>query len=260
MSAHLTSPRRALACGALALTLVLSAAACSDDDDGRIVADVLEDDGLPTQPAAAETTTTLPQVCEPETPAEVSAEDKPVIEAPGGEDPTELGIEDLTEGEGRAVEAGDSVEVQYSGVLFADGTEFDTSWDDLMTLPVTVGTGQVIPGFDEGLVGMKPGGRRQLTIPADQAYGEAGSGENIPPNSALIFVIDLVQVCYPDPEAAATEGEGEGDESTTTAAEGEAPDTETTAPPAEGEGAGDESTTTAAEAEGGDDTTTTAAG
>ncbi len=242
MSALLTSPRRALACGALALTLVLTAAACSDDDDGRVVADVLEDDGLPTQPAAAETTTTLPQVCEPETAIEVSADDKPVVEAPGGDAPTELGIEDLTDGEGRAVEAGDSVQVQYSGVLFADGTEFDTSWDDLTPLPVTVGIGQVIAGFDEGLVGMKPGGRRQLTIPSDQAYGEAGSGENIPPDSALIFVIDLVQVCYPDPEAATTTTGAEGDESTTTAAE-EAGESTTTV--AEGD-AGEESTTTTA--------------
>jgi peptidylprolyl isomerase len=252
MSAHPRprAPRRLIASGALALTLVLVAGACSDGDDGNVVADVLEDDELPTQPPPTETTTTVPQICEPETLAEVSADDKPVIEVPEGEAPEDLVIETLTEGEGREVADGDSVQVQYSGALLSDGTEFDTSWDDLTPLPVTVGAQSVIPGFDEGLVGMKVGERRMLTIPADQAYGEEGSGESIPPNSDLIFVIDLVQICFPDPDAATTTTAAEGgDESTTTAAEGE--DTTTTA--AEG---GDETTTTAAE---GDETTTTTA-
>lgn len=250
MSAHRSprAPRRLIARGALALSLVLVVGACSDEDEGNVVADVLEDDELPTQPAAPESTTTLPQVCEPETPVEVTAEDKPVIEAPEGEAPEDLVIETLTEGEGREVANGDSVQVQYSGALFADGTEFDTSWDDLSPLPVTVGQGGVIAGFDEGLIGMKVGERRMLTIPSEQAYGAEGSPPAIPADADLIFVIDLVQVCYPDPDAPA-EGEGEGEETTTTAAEGEG-DTTTTA--AEGEGdaegdAGDDTTTTAAE-------------
>ncbi len=256
MSAHRSprAPRRLFASGALALTLVLVAAGCSDSTDGEVVTDVLEDDELPTQPAAPESTTTLPQVCEPETPTEVTAEDKP--EAPAEtEAPEELVIETITEGEGREVAANDSIQVQYSGYLVSDLSEFDTSWDDLQPLPVTVGTGGVIPGFDEGLLGMKLGERRKIVIPSAEAYGEAGQGEAIPPNSDLIFIIDLVQVCYPDPDAAPAEGEGEGDETTTTAAaEGEGEEPTTTV--AEGEG-GDDTTTTAAE--GGDDTTTTAA-
>lgn len=251
MSAHLIPSRRLVACGALALTLVLTSAACSDDDEGRVVADVLDDDGLATQPASVDptdTTEAAAQTCEPETPMEVTAEDEPEVTSEGGEDPTELGIEDLTEGEGHEVVNGDSVQLQYTGVLFSDGTEFDTSWDDLMPLPVTVGTGGVIEGFDAGIVGMRPGGRRQLTIPAEQAYGDQAQGEDIPANSALIFVIDLVQVCFPDPEAATSTTLAEG-ETTVPPAEGG----ETTVPPAEG----DETTTTAVPAEG-DDTTTTA--
>ncbi len=252
MSAHRSprAPRRLIARGALALTLVLVVGGCSDDTDGEVVADVLEDDALPTQPAAPESTTTVPQICEPETPVEVTAEDKP--EAPGEtEAPEELVTETITEGEGREVADGDSVQVQYSGFLVADGTEFDTSWDDLQPLPVTVGTGGVIPGFDEGLVGMKVGERRQLTIPSDQAYGPDGSGEQIPPDSDLIFIIDLVQVCFPDPDAPAEGEEPEGEDgSTTTVAEGEEGSTTTVAEGDEG------STTTAAE---GAETTTTVA-
>lgn len=264
MSAHRSprAPRRLLASGALALTLVLVVAGCSSEDDGQVVADVLEDDSLPTQPAAPESTTTVPQICEPEAPTEVTEEDKPVVEVPEGEAPEDLVVETLVEGEGREVADGDQVQVQYTGVLLADGTEFDTSWDDLAPLPVTVGTGGVIAGFDEGLVGMKVGERRMLTIPSDQAYGADGSPPAIPADADLIFVIDLVQVCFPDPDAPTedegdAEGEGEGDETTTTAAaEGEGDETTTTAAP-EGEGEGDETTTTAA-AEG-DETTTTAA-
>jgi peptidylprolyl isomerase len=231
------SLRRLVASGALALTLAFVAGACSSEDDGKVVADVLEDNELPTQPEVTESTTTLPQTCEPETPTEVSADDKPVVEVPEGEAPEDLVVETLTEGEGREAADGDSVQVQYTGVLLSDGTEFDTSWDDLTPLPVTVGAGGVIDGFDEGLVGMKVGERRMLTIPAEQAYGDSGSGELIPPNADLVFVLDMVQICYPDADAAPAEGE---DGSTTTVAEG-----------------GDESTTTVAEGEG--ETTTTAA-
>ncbi|HEX7135069.1 MAG TPA: FKBP-type peptidyl-prolyl cis-trans isomerase [Iamia sp.] len=254
MSAHPRSraPRRLIASGALALTLVLVAGACSDGDDGNVVADVLEDDELPTQPPPTESTTTVPQTCEPETPMEVNAEDKPVVEVPEGEPPTDVVIETLREGEGRGTENGDTIQVQYTGVVMADGSEFDTTWDDLTALPATVGAEGLIEGFDEGLLGMKVGERRMVTIPSDQAYGEEGSGETIPPNSDLIFVIDMVQICYPDPDATTTTvAEGEGEETTTTAAEGEGDATTTTA------AEGDETTTTAA-AEG-DETTTTAA-
>lgn len=262
MSAHRSprAPRRLIACGALALTLVLVAGACSDEDEGDVVADVLEDDELPTQPATPESTTTVPQICEPETPTEVTAEDKP--EAPGETAvPEELVIDTITEGEGREVAAGDSIQIQYSGFLVSDRSEFDTSWDDLTPLPVTVGTGGVIPGFDQGLVGMKVGERRQLTIPAADAYGEQEQ-EGIPANSDLIFIIDLVQVCYPDPDAPTTTTTApEGDGSTTTVAEGET----TTTAAAEGEttttaaAEGDGTTTTAPAPAEGDETTTTAA-
>lgn len=247
MSAH-PSPRRLVAAGALALTLVLAAGACSSDDGDNVVSDVQDDDSLPTQPAAPESTTTVPQTCET-APEEVTAEDKPEIQVPEGEPPTELQVEDLREGEGHEVAAGDTVQVQYSGVAYSTGTEFDTSWDDLQPFPVTVGQGGVIAGWDEGLVGMKAGGQRQLIIPPDLAYGESGQGEDIGPDETLIFVIDAVEVCFPD-EAATTTTAAEGDTSTTAAEGG---DTSTTAA-AEG---GDTSTTAA---EGGDTSTTAAEG
>ena len=120
---------------------------------------------------------------------------KPEVEAPQGDPPTELVVEDLTEGEGREVEAGDRVGVQYVGVDFETGQEFDTSWrgdEPGQPFELAVGAGEVIPGWDEGLEGMKLGGRRRLVIPPDLAYGPQGQPPDIGPNATLVFVIDLV--------------------------------------------------------------------
>ena len=109
--------------------------------------------------------------------------------------PTELVITDLTEGTGAAAVTGDTVVVHYVGVRSADGTEFDNSYDRGTPFPVTLGGGQVIKGWDEGLVGIKGGGRRQLDIPADLAYGDKPpSTDVIQPGDALSFVIDVVTI------------------------------------------------------------------
>ena len=105
---------------------------------------------------------------------------------------TQLKIEDETIGTGSAVKSGDSVEVNYVGTLL-NGTKFDSSYDRNQTFSFTVGAGQVIQGWDQGLVGMQVGGKRKLTIPADLAYGSTGQGQ-IPPNSPLIFEIELVSI------------------------------------------------------------------
>ena len=121
---------------------------------------------------------------------------KPVPPLPDG-DVTELGIDDLVEGDGDPVAAGDEVAVQYVGVLAADGEQFDASWDrGGAPFEFEVGAGGVIQGWDAGLVGMRPGGRRVLTIPAAQAYGAAERG-GIPANSDLVFVVDLISVSKP---------------------------------------------------------------
>lgn len=115
--------------------------------------------------------------------------DKPEVAIPA-ELPTELVVTDLVEGTGTAAAAGDLVVVDYVGVRSADGTEFDNSYDRGQPFPVTLGAGGVIKGWDEGLVGIQAGGRRQLDIPAELAYGDAGAGDVIQPGDALTFVIE----------------------------------------------------------------------
>jgi peptidylprolyl isomerase len=124
--------------------------------------------------------------------------EKPTIEVPeGAEPPSELIIEDLKEGDGAEATAGSTISVNYSGVLFKDGTEFDNSWDRGEPISFPIGQGQVIPGWDQGFEGMKVGGRRVLTIPAELAYGPNGSPPVIGPNEALVFVVDLEDVSSP---------------------------------------------------------------
>ena len=147
--------------------------------------------------------TTVPPVTTPitTTPSEDAAPqptfetpDKPEVEIPA-ELPTELQITTLVEGEGDEAAAGDTVTVHYVGVLSADGTEFDTSYQDGRTpFPVVLGAGGVIQGWEDGLVGVRAGERRQLDIPAELAYGENGSGPIIQPGDALTFVIDVLAV------------------------------------------------------------------
>ncbi|MEN9505765.1 MAG: hypothetical protein RI958_1691 [Actinomycetota bacterium] len=118
---------------------------------------------------------------------------KPEVDLPD-ELPTELVITDLTEGEGAEAAAGDTVIVNYVGVRSEDGTEFDNSYDRGEPFPVTLGAGQVIQGWDQGLLGARQGGRRQLDIPADLAYGDNPQGEIIQAGDALTFVVDVVAV------------------------------------------------------------------
>jgi cyclophilin family peptidyl-prolyl cis-trans isomerase len=119
--------------------------------------------------------------------------EKPTVEIPV-EEPTELVITTLAEGTGDAAAVGDSLSINYVGVLSADGTEFDNSYDRGEPIPVTLGTGGVIPGWDQGLVGIKTGERRQLDIPAYLAYGNQSRGDIITACSALTFVVEAVSV------------------------------------------------------------------
>ncbi|NGO10108.1 FKBP-type peptidyl-prolyl cis-trans isomerase [Streptomyces sp. HC44] len=121
--------------------------------------------------------------------------DKPEVDFPGGEPPADLEIKEIWEGEGPVAKAGDFVKVHYVGVAFSTGEEFDASWNRGMPLEFQLGVGQVISGWDQGVQGMKVGGRRQLTIPSHLAYGDRGAGGGrIAPGEALIFVCDLVAV------------------------------------------------------------------
>jgi FKBP-type peptidyl-prolyl cis-trans isomerase len=139
-------------------------------------------DATPASDASTVTTTTV-----------VGALPKPQVKIPATT-PTKLVVTDLTEGTGAAAADGDTVVVHYIGVRSADGTEFDNNFDSGAPLSVSLGAGQVIKGWDQGLVGVKPGGRRQLDIPADLAYGDSPQGDIIQKGDALTFVIDVVTV------------------------------------------------------------------
>lgn len=119
---------------------------------------------------------------------------KPKVKSPNGAPPKQLVVNDLEEGTGVAAKGGDVVKVNYVGVNFKSGKEFDSSWSRGEPIAFPLGENVVIPGWERGLEGMKVGGRRELIIPPDLGYGSAGSPPTIPPNETLIFVIDLEAV------------------------------------------------------------------
>ncbi|OMH26289.1 peptidylprolyl isomerase [Tersicoccus phoenicis] len=119
---------------------------------------------------------------------------RPEIEFPDHAAPADLVVQDLIVGDGPEATAGSTVSAHYVGVAFSTGEEFDASWNRGAPLDFRLGVGQVIAGWDEGIAGMKVGGRRRLEIPAVKAYGDSGAGAAIAPGEALIFVVDLVGV------------------------------------------------------------------
>jgi peptidylprolyl isomerase len=119
---------------------------------------------------------------------------RPDIEPPEGDIPFDLVLDDLVAGDGEEATAGKKVTVHYVGVSFLTGEEFDASWNRSQPFEFKLGKGQVIPGWDQGVAGMKVGGRRRLTIPSALAYGARGAGGVIKPNEPLVFVVDLLAV------------------------------------------------------------------
>jgi peptidylprolyl isomerase len=125
--------------------------------------------------------------------ATADLETKPEVTVPDAP-ATELVSEDVVEGDGAEAKEGDEIEVEYVGVAQSTGEEFDSSWERDEPFSFPLGGGQVIPGWDEGLVGMKEGGRRLLVIPGDLAYGPTGQPPDIGPDETLVFAVDLVEV------------------------------------------------------------------
>ena len=119
---------------------------------------------------------------------------KPQIERPDGEPPADLVVEDIVVGEGPQAQHGNDVTVHYVGVSFGSGAEFDASWNRGQPFRFPLGGGRVIQGWDDGVVGMKVGGRRKLVIPPHLAYGDRGAGGAIKPGETLVFVVDLIGV------------------------------------------------------------------
>ena len=165
-------------------TAVLLLAACGDSGG--------EDTAAAPEPAA--TCPDAPTPVEPPAGATTDLKTKPTITVPKAPAPTALQVSDIVVGDGKVACSGKNVEMQYVGVTYADGKQFDASWDRGEPFPFSLGGGQVIGGWDQGIVGMKVGGRRQLVIPPDLGYGEQGAPPDIPPGATLVFVVDLVDV------------------------------------------------------------------
>jgi peptidylprolyl isomerase len=142
-------------------------------------------------PSTTPTATTPATTSTPSVPPQLAK--KPVVVVPKGTAPTHLVTNDLITGTGAAASTGKTITVNYVGVLYKNGTEFDSSWSRHTTFSTPLSTGSVIAGWVKGIVGMKVGGRRELIIPASLAYGKSGTN-GIPPNSPLIFVVDLLAV------------------------------------------------------------------
>jgi peptidylprolyl isomerase len=160
----------------IALCAVLAFAGCGGSDDSSTSS------SESTGSAAAETAS--------ESPAEKT---KPKVTVPTGAPPKKLEVKELEEGSGAEAKSGNKVTVQYVGVNYKNGKEFDSSWSRSEPFSFTLGAGEVIPGWDQGVEGMKVGGRRELIIPPELAYGEAGAPPAIAPNETLVFVIDLLE-------------------------------------------------------------------
>ncbi len=157
------------------LVLVLALAGCGGDgDDGETAA------------------TATPKATA--TPDNTDVTKKPKVTVPDELPPDELQIKDIVKGKGPAARNGDKVSMNYVGLTWSTSVEFDSSWERGEPYTLTLGKGDVIKGWDEGIVGMRQGGRRELTIPAEMAYGAQGSPPNIGPNEALRFIIDLVKL------------------------------------------------------------------
>ncbi|HEX8207407.1 MAG TPA: FKBP-type peptidyl-prolyl cis-trans isomerase [Solirubrobacteraceae bacterium] len=174
--------RHAILAALLAAVLSIGLAACGDDDDGG---------GGESSGTNASTEQSAP---EPVGDVGTDVNKKPELGKPSGGPPEKLEKEDIVVGKGKAAKPGDELTVDYVGVTFTYGDQFDASWDNGSPFTFKLGQGQVIQGWDEGVKGMKVGGRRKLTIPAELAYGEQGSPPAIPPNEPLVFVIDLRKI------------------------------------------------------------------
>ena len=195
----LTSTTAAALAAAL---LALTAAGCGETTkpgaaDQAISASPPDTASTETTPTTTATTATTPATTGKGggavLPISKDLKKKPAIPKPKGDPPSELVIKDIVVGKGKAAKTGSMVTVKYVGVSYATGKQFDSSWDRDMDFPFELGSGGVIPGWDEGVVGMKEGGRRELVIPPDKAYGAEGQPPTIAPNETLVFVIDLVK-------------------------------------------------------------------
>ena len=185
---------------ALLAAAALSVGACGEDEgdtDADLPAAIPANPATATTPAApTQTATTAKPSASAGKSANISKDlsSKPEIAKASGDPPTKLVVKDIVKGTGKAAKVDDQVTVHYVGVSHSTGEEFDASWTGGEPVQFALSQGQLIDGWVQGIPGMKVGGRRMLTIPADLAYGEQGSPPSIGPNETLVFVIDLKKV------------------------------------------------------------------
>jgi peptidylprolyl isomerase len=188
---RLQRARTHICIGLLALGAAVLIAGCGSSGSSSTITVGSEnkaDEALATKstPTSASSTATA------KTPTSGPLSKEPHVTPPSGPPPTKLVTKELITGTGTEAKTGDAVAVNYVGALYHSGKVFDASWKRNEPFPFTLGKGQVIPGWEQGVVGMKVGGRRELIIPAALAYGAKGSPPTIPPNEPLVFVVDLL--------------------------------------------------------------------
>jgi peptidylprolyl isomerase len=196
-SLHSPKHSRARVGGILAtLGVAIVIVGCGSSSSSSItVGNESDTSSVPT--VAGEKTTSTPATstsATAKTPTSGPLSSQPKVTVPSGAAPATLEAKEIIKGTGPEAKAGDSVTVNYVGVLYHGGKEFDASWKRNEPFTFTLGKGQVIKGWDQGVAGMKVGGRRELIIPAELAYGKTGSPPVIPPNAPLVFVVDLLGV------------------------------------------------------------------
>lgn len=185
-------PHLGLGLAALAATVLIAGCGSSGGSSTITVGaenkanEALATTSSPTSSTSASTTAAA------KTPASGPLSKEPHVTPPSGPAPTKLVTKELVTGTGAEAKTGSAVSVNYVGALYHGGKVFDASWKRNEPFPFTIGKGQVIPGWEQGVPGMKVGGRRELIIPAALAYGAKGSPPTIPPNAPLVFVIDLL--------------------------------------------------------------------
>lgn len=194
-------PTRTSAAVLSAALLALAAAGCGDSSKPGAADQAISSSpagSVDTTPSTASTATTPAATVDTSgkgavLPISTDLKKKPKIPKPKGTPPKGLVVKDIVVGKGAVAKSGSAITVKYVGVSYSNGKQFDASWDRGQDFPFTLGQGSVIPGWDQGVVGMKVGGRRELVIPPALAYGAQGSPPTIAPNATLVFVIDLVK-------------------------------------------------------------------
>jgi len=186
------SSRPAIVIATLGAAVLIAGCGSSSSSSIGVGQENKADEALATATSSTPASTSPAATASVKTPTTGPLSKEPTVTPPTGPAPTKLVTKEIITGTGPEAKAGDSVTVNYVGVLYKGGKKFDASWKRKETFPFVLGKGQVIPGWDQGVAGMKVGGRRELIIPAPLGYGAQGSPPSIPPNSALVFVVDLL--------------------------------------------------------------------